>query len=100
MLAVQSTQSPELAPIFVNSAMAMGVVSSHNGERTAAILMPVEKCELPFIFVRCMPSRIFPKSVVKVVNTSGPWPPILIRPTDDSGFAPVLAEKIRLTVSA
>jgi len=59
---------------------------------TAAMLMPVVICELPFILVRCMPSRILPMSVVRVVSTSGPWPPILIKPTDDSGLAFVFAE--------
>lgn len=39
-------------------------------------------------------------SVVRVVRISGVLPPMLIRPTEDSGFAPVFAEKIRLTASA
>lgn len=47
-----------------------------------------------------MPSKTFPKSVVKVTRTSGPFPPMLIRPTEDSGFAFVLAENMRLTASA
>lgn len=47
-----------------------------------------------------MPSSILPVSVVSVVNTSGPCPPMLISPTDDSGFEFVLALKIRLTASA
>ena len=47
-----------------------------------------------------MPSKTFPKSVVRVTRTSGPLPPILMRPTDDSGFAFVLAENIRFTASA
>ena len=67
---------------------------------TAAILIPVAMCEAPFIFVRCMPSRILPVSVVSVVKTSGPCPPMLISPTDDSGFEFVFAENIRLTASA
>jgi hypothetical protein len=63
-------------------------------------LMPVEKLELPFIFVRCRPSRTLPMSVVSVVRISGVLPPMLMRPTDDSGFAAVFAEKMRLTASA
>jgi hypothetical protein len=39
-------------------------------------------------------------SVVRVVRISGVLPPMLMRPTDDSGFAPVFAEKMRLTASA
>ena len=39
-------------------------------------------------------------SVVSVVSTSGPWPPMLINPTDDSGLEFVFAEKMRLTASA
>lgn len=67
---------------------------------TAATLMPVEKCDVPFIFVRCRPSRTLPMSVVRVVRISGVLPPMLMRPTDDSGFAPVFAEKMRFTASA
>lgn len=64
------------------------------------MLMPVEKCGDPLILVRCRPSRILPISVVKVVRTSGPLPPMLMRPTDDSGFDWILAEKMRLTASS
>lgn len=39
-------------------------------------------------------------SVVRVVRISGVLPPMLMRPTDDSGFAPVFAENIRFTASA
>ena len=38
-------------------------------------------------------------SVVNVVSISGVLPPMLMRPTDDSGFAPVLAENMRLAAS-
>jgi hypothetical protein len=38
-------------------------------------------------------------SVVRVTSTSGPLPPMLISPTEDSGFAFVLALKIMLTAS-
>jgi hypothetical protein len=38
-------------------------------------------------------------SVVKVVRISGVEPPMLINPTEDSGFAFVFAEKIRFTAS-
>lgn len=38
-------------------------------------------------------------SVVRVVRISGVLPPMLIRPTDDSGFAFVFEEKMRLTAS-
>lgn len=62
--------------------------------------MPVARCVLPLIFVRCSPSSTFPKSVVNVTSTSGPFPPMLISPTDDSGFDCVLAENMRLTASA
>jgi len=68
--------------------------------RTPAICIAVARCVLPLILVRCIPSRSFPKSVVRVTSISGPLPPIFIRPTEDSGFACVLAEKIRLTASA
>ena len=47
-----------------------------------------------------MPSNTFPKSVVRVTSISGPLPAMFMRPTEDSGFAWVLAEKIRLTASA
>ena len=47
-----------------------------------------------------MPSRTLPKSVVKVVRTSGWLPPMDISPTEDSGFAWVLVEKMRFTASA
>ena len=67
---------------------------------TPAICMAVDKCVLPLIFVLCIPSSSFPKSVVKVTNISGPLPAMFIRPTEDSGFAWVLAEKMRLTASA
>lgn len=66
---------------------------------TAATLMPVVKCEVPFIFVRCKPSSILPISVVNVVRISGVLPPMLMRPTEDSGFAWVFAENIRLAAS-
>jgi len=72
----------------------------HNYKRTAATLIPVVKLELPFIFVLCRPSRTLPMSVVRVVRISGVLPPMLMRPTDDSGFAAVFAEKMRLTASA
>lgn len=62
--------------------------------------MPVARCVLPLIFVRCSPSSTFPKSVVNVTSTSGPFPPMLISPTEDSGFDCVLAENMRLTASA
>ena len=62
--------------------------------------MPVARCVLPEILVRCIPSRTFPKSVVKVTSTSGLLPPMLISPTDDSGFDWVLALKMILTASA
>lgn len=61
--------------------------------------MPVTKCDLPFILVRCRPSRTLPMSVVRVVRISGVLPPMLMRPTDDSGLAPVFAEKMRFTAS-
>lgn len=38
-------------------------------------------------------------SVVRVVRISGVEPPMLIRPTDDSGFAFVFEEKMRFTAS-
>jgi hypothetical protein len=38
-------------------------------------------------------------SVVSVVRISGVLPPMLMRPTDDSGFAFVFEEKIRFTAS-
>ena len=62
-------------------------------------MIPVTKCELPFIFVLCKPSRTLPISVVRVVRISGVEPPILIRPTEDSGFAFVFEEKMRFTAS-
>jgi len=68
--------------------------------RTPAICMPVARCVLPLIFVRCMPSNTLPKSVVKVTRTSGPLPPMLMSPTDDSGFDCVLAPNMILTQSA
>lgn len=49
--------------------------------------MPVANCAVPLIFVRWMPSRIFPKSVVGDASTSGPFPAMLMRPTDDWAFA-------------
>ena len=61
--------------------------------------MPVTKCELPFIFVLCKPSRTLPISVVSVVRISGWVPPMLMRPTDDSGFELVFEEKIMFTAS-
>ena len=64
------------------------------------MLIPVAMCDAPFIFVLCMPSRILPVSVVSVVRTSGPCPPMLISPTEDSGLEFVFAEKMRLTASA
>ncbi len=67
---------------------------------TPATCILVARCVLPLIFVLWRPSSILPKSVVKVTSTSGPFPPMLIRPTDDSGFACVFAEKMRLTASA
>lgn len=66
---------------------------------TAATLIPVTKWELPFIFVLCKPSSTLPISVVSVVRISGVLPPMLMSPTDDSGFAPVFAEKMRFTAS-
>lgn len=67
---------------------------------TPAICIAVARCVIPLIFVRCMPSNSFPKSVVRVTSISGPLPAMFMRPTDDSGFACVLAEKMRLTASA
>ena len=67
---------------------------------TPAICIPVAKWVVPEIFVRCIPSRILPKSVVRVTNTSGLLPPMLMSPTEDSGFDWVLALKMRLTASA
>ena len=63
--------------------------------------MPVARCVSPRILVRWSPSNILPKSAVavKVTSISGPFPAMLMRPTDDSGFACVLAEKMRLTAS-
>ena len=55
---------------------------------------------VPLILVRCIPSKSFPKSVVKVTSISGPLPPMFMRPTDDSGFACVFAENMRFTASA
>ena len=62
--------------------------------------MAVDRWACPLIFVRCIPSRSLPKSVVNVTNISGPLPAMFIRPTDDSGFDCVLAENMRLTASA
>ena len=67
---------------------------------TPAICMAVPRCVFPLIFVRCMPSSTFPKSVVSVTSISGPLPAMFMRPTEDSGLACVLAENIRLTASA
>jgi hypothetical protein len=66
---------------------------------TPAIWIPVARCVVPLIFVLWMPSNIFPKSSVKVTSTSGPLPPMLIRPTDDSGFDCVFALNMILTAS-
>ena len=68
-------------------------------ELTPATWIPVARWDSPFILVSWRPLRILPKSVVRVTRTSGPFPPIVIRPTEDSGFALVLAEKMRLTAS-
>jgi len=62
-------------------------------------MMAVWRCDWPLILVRCRPSRTLPGFVVRVVRTSGPEPPMLIRPTDDSGFACVLYWKMRLAQS-
>ena len=43
---------------------------------------------------------MLPNSFVNVMRTSGPFPPMLIRPTDDSGFVAVLALKMRWIASA
>ena len=69
---------------------------------TPATWMPVAKCELPRIFflVLCRPSRILPGSVVNVTSTSGPLPPMLIRPTEDSGLPWTTFWKMMLTASA
>ena len=68
--------------------------------RTEAIMMAVCKWLSPRIFVRCRPSRILAGFVVRVVRTSGPLAPIVIRPTEDSGLACVLYWKIKLAASA
>lgn len=70
------------------------------GVRTPATLRVVEIWEWLRIFVLFSPSRTLPKFVVKVVRLSGWEPPMLIRPTEDSGLACVFAEKMRLTASA
>ena len=75
-------------------------ITEGSDKHTPAICMAVARCVHPLIFVLCIPSNSFPKSVVKVTSISGPLPPIFIRPTDDSGFACVFAEKMRLTASA
>ena len=62
--------------------------------------MAVDRRAWPLIFVRCIPSRSLPKSVVNVTNISGPFPAMFIRPTEDSGFDCVFAENMRFTASA
>lgn len=66
---------------------------------TAPTFSAVVKWLFPRILVLCMPSIMRPRSVVRVVKTSGWAPPMLIRPTEDSGFDWVLAEKMKLTAS-
>ncbi len=82
----------------IHSACVMEMIFKRS--HTPAICMAVARCVLPLIFVRCIPSSSFPKSVVKVTSISGPLPAMFIRPTEDSGFAWVLAEKMRFTASA
>lgn len=69
---------------------------------TLAIWIPVARCDFPeiFFFVLCKPSKSFPRSVVRVERTSGPLPPMLIRPTDDSGFPCVMESNKMLIESA
>lgn len=52
-------------------------------EHTPATCMLELRWAVPWIFVRCRPARIPPKSEVNVERTSGPFPPMLIRPTAD-----------------
>lgn len=60
---------------------------SYQAVHTEAIMIPVYRCDSPLTFVLCRPSSTLPGFVVRVVRTSGPLPPMLIRPTDDSGLA-------------
>ena len=53
-----------------------------------------------FFLVRCRPERILPRSVARVVRTSGPLPPILIRPTLLSGLSLRTCSAIMFTLSA